>query len=305
MPWLDVPVADVVRAAHSVISQDYEGHVELLICSDGSEPAALTRLQLALAALPWGKRRYRIHRHDSTRGVSAARNTAARHADTDWLLWLDSDDELAPGAIRALMAAATRSRAGLVSAQCLVDEGERMLLRQPERYLTLARAYQGTVHDPLAQVVFSLHPQVVRREAFELLGRFDPSYRWAEVTELFLRFVRRHSLDAIELVPRPLYRYYRRPASLSTNRERMTAARREVLLAHARAQGLPIDDLRSLGRCENTGAQHFLPIVAGEPAPPPYVERRAGAMHLVADSRTLPAAREPWHTPPVPWTANL
>ena len=43
-------------------------------------------------------------------GVSAARNTGARAANSDWLMFLDADDRLRPGAMAALSAG--KSRAG-------------------------------------------------------------------------------------------------------------------------------------------------------------------------------------------------
>ena len=49
--------------------------------------------------------RLRLMTNDSS-GVSAARNLGARHARGEWLLFLDADDRLRPGAVAALLAAA-------------------------------------------------------------------------------------------------------------------------------------------------------------------------------------------------------
>jgi glycosyltransferase involved in cell wall biosynthesis len=49
--------------------------------------------------------RLRLLTNGST-GVSAARNLGAQHASSQWLLFLDADDRLRPGAVAALLAAA-------------------------------------------------------------------------------------------------------------------------------------------------------------------------------------------------------
>ena len=49
--------------------------------------------------------RLRLMTNDSA-GVSAARNLGARYARGEWLLFLDADDRLRPGAVAALLEAA-------------------------------------------------------------------------------------------------------------------------------------------------------------------------------------------------------
>jgi glycosyltransferase involved in cell wall biosynthesis len=280
VPWLDVAIADVLRAVRSVIHQEHGGFIEVIICNDGSTPQRVSELMAALAAQRWGKVEHRICHHDRSLGPAAARNTAVRAARGEWLLWLDSDDALVPGAVSALVQRGECAGAGLAMSQCWVIEPGKRSLRRPDVYVALGRRYRGTAFDPLAQAVFSLHPHMMRRERFEDLGGFDERYRWAEVTDMFLRFIGRNSLDDMVVVEEPLYNYWRRDSSLSTNRESMTAARRTVLLSYARSQSLPIEDLWYLGSCPDYGAQHFVPVVAGQPMYPPYVKVRDGRVHI-------------------------
>jgi glycosyltransferase involved in cell wall biosynthesis len=287
VPWLDVPVPDVLRAVRSVIEQDFDGFIEVVICNDGSTPNLVDALLAALAAQRWGKVEYRVCHHEGRRGPAAARNTAIRAARGEWLVWVDSDDELAHGALAALVQNAERKGAGLATSQCWVLEPSKRVRRRPDVYLKLGRQYRGTVFDPLAQAVFSLHPQMMRRDRFEELGGFDESYRWAEVTDMFLRFVARNSLDEVLVLEEPLYNYWRRDASLSTNRENITAARRTVLLSYARSLSLPIEDLWYLGSCPDLGAQHFLPIVGGQAVYPPYMKMRDNRVYI-ADPAAAP-----------------
>jgi glycosyltransferase involved in cell wall biosynthesis len=287
VPWLDVAIADLCRAVRSAIRQDFGGFIEVIICNDGSTHQQVNELMAALAAQSWGKVEYRVCHHERNRGPAAARNTAARVARGDWLLWLDADDELVPGAVSALVQRGARAGAGLAMSQCWVIEPGKRLHRRPDVYVALGRRYRGTVYDPLAQAVFSLHPHMMRRDRFEDLDGFDERYRWAEVTDMFLRFIGRNSLDDMVVVDEPLYNYWRRDASLSTNRENMTAARRTVLLSYARSQSLPIEDLEYLGSCPDLGAQHFVPIVAGQAIYPPYMEMRGNCVHIEGAAASL------------------
>lgn len=280
VPWLDVPIADAIRAVRSVLQQDFGGFIEVVICNDGSTPYLVDALTAALAEQSWSRVEYRVCHHDGSRGAAAARNTAVRAARGEWLLWVDSDDELVPGALTALVRHGERTGTGLAMSQCWVVEPGRRLCRHPEVYLALGRQYRGTVFDPLAQVVFSLHPQLMRRDRFEHLGGFDESYRWAEVTDMFLRFIAHNSLDDVVMLDEPLYNYRRRNASLSTNRKKMRTARRRALLSYARSQSLPIEDLWYLGRCTELGALHYLPVVAGQPVYPPYMKTRDDRLQI-------------------------
>ena len=54
--------------------------------------------------------------HQQNKGVSGARNTGLRHATGDYIMFLDSDDELYPKAVEALLSDAQRYGADIVSA---------------------------------------------------------------------------------------------------------------------------------------------------------------------------------------------
>ena len=70
-----------------------ESDIEVIVVDDGSTDATSGRV-LAVA-----DPRVRLQRHASNFGVGPARNTGASAARGTWLAFLDSDDELLPGAI--------------------------------------------------------------------------------------------------------------------------------------------------------------------------------------------------------------
>ena len=81
--WLD-------RALASVLAQQ-ESSWELLIADDGSSDGTWASL------CDWTRRdsRVRCWRH-ANRGPAASRNALLRHARGNWIVFLDSDDELLP-----------------------------------------------------------------------------------------------------------------------------------------------------------------------------------------------------------------
>jgi glycosyltransferase involved in cell wall biosynthesis len=80
--------------------------VDVVVVDDGSD------LPVELRDLPCASR-VKVLRHETSRGVSAARNSGLRAANTEFVAFLDDDDIWAPGKLRAqLDALASQSRAG-------------------------------------------------------------------------------------------------------------------------------------------------------------------------------------------------
>ena len=93
-PVYDRPVL-LRRAIEGVLRQD-DGGWELVVVDDGS------RDPCGPAVEAYGDPRLRVVTHARNRGVSPARNTGVAAARGDWVLFLDSDDELVPGAVAAI-----------------------------------------------------------------------------------------------------------------------------------------------------------------------------------------------------------
>ena len=91
MPLLSfiVPTLDrqekVIRAVKSVLNQNFEGDLEVVIVDDGSRPPITLPPELAADA------RVRILRKERTLGPGSARNSGLQDVQTEWVGFLDSD----------------------------------------------------------------------------------------------------------------------------------------------------------------------------------------------------------------------
>ncbi len=90
-PVYDRPVL-LRRAIESVLRQD-DGDWEMVIVDDGS------RESCAPIVATYAEPRLRLFTHAQNRGISPARKTGVAAARGDWVLLLDSDDELVPQAV--------------------------------------------------------------------------------------------------------------------------------------------------------------------------------------------------------------
>lgn len=82
----------IVRCLESIFQQAgpaWDGEVIMVDDCSRDDTVALVQARFG--------ERVRIVLHEVNQGVGPARNTGAKHARNDWLMFLDSDDELAPG----------------------------------------------------------------------------------------------------------------------------------------------------------------------------------------------------------------
>lgn len=108
----------IQRAILSCIKQGF-GDFEVIVVDDGSTDLSVNLVRQI------GDDRARIIMHESNRGVGPARNTGIAHARGQWIICLDSDDELLPGALETIFARISDisgSVDGLRFA-CVLDDG--------------------------------------------------------------------------------------------------------------------------------------------------------------------------------------
>ncbi|HJU83895.1 MAG TPA: glycosyltransferase [Holophagaceae bacterium] len=216
------------EAIRSALAQTHQP-VEVIVVDDGSQDDSVSVAKAHPVRLIT----------QANQGVSAARNVGARAAGGAFLVFLDADDALEPEYVEC----------------CL-----RTLQAAP---LEVAYAYTGMRYFGSETGLFESRPfdpkalgegnyihaaALLRREAFEAVGGFDPAWREGlEDYELWVRMLDRGYRGV--LVPEPLLRYRRHGPS----RNLMSGSTQKVLrwrmrLAYPRVfwRKLLKDPLRSL-----------------------------------------------------------
>lgn len=89
----------IEKSVRSVQSQTWTGHLEILVCDDGSTDCTYD----VLNGLAIHDKRIRILRNDKNSGRPFTRNRLAIETNTDLMTWLDADDEKYPDMIKNQM----------------------------------------------------------------------------------------------------------------------------------------------------------------------------------------------------------
>ena len=209
-PWLSIlvpvyAVAPYIEACiASILDQDVSG-VEVIFLDDASPHGEGALLAAAQARHP---QRVRVLTHPVNRGISAARNTLLDHARGEYLWFVDSDDMMAPGSIRALRAVLERQRPDLVMCDFKVvpECGEAGIQPPRRRFGRQARQHARDAH------VRSFHglSHVVSNDIDHLMrGLFKRGHMhaWSKIVRRdawspTLRFAEKRDYEDLELMPR-------------------------------------------------------------------------------------------------------
>ena len=190
--------------------------------------------------------------------AAAARNTGLLQAAGRWLMFVDSDDLLLPGAVQTLLDAAIRQNADVMQGgwQYLYDTGERGPVQA-----YAAAVYTGRRALDRFELPGMPWGKVYRRELFAQI-RFPSHYSCFE--DAIIHFLVFRTAKVVASTPETVYLWRKNPAGLtSTSQNRPAAVQSywimEELLAQDAALGLPHDamyrcslTLQLSGFCYNT-----------------------------------------------------
>ncbi|WP_228748025.1 glycosyltransferase [Bradyrhizobium sp. BR 10289] len=242
----------------SALAQDEVA--EVIVVDDGSIDGTIAIVRAMTDP------RLRLMTNNSA-GVSSARNLGARHASGHWLLFLDADDRLRPGAVAALLAAARRAPHAVVvygDYNTIDSEGRQIGRRE---LLKGRRKPSGDVLARLTSGNFIVNGgiAIARAEAFRAVGGFDVGLRYCEDWHCWCRLA---AIGEFAFTPRLLLDYRVHTANT------MNAAART-----------PQDFLPAVARIFDDGL-----ILARLPTGSAAGLRRAAEIHLVTYS-AMQAAR--------------
>jgi GT2 family glycosyltransferase len=165
-----------------------EGVPVVLVDNASADGAALDALAAEHGA--------RLIRNAENRGFGAACNQGAAGASTEFLLFLNPDAALGPGALDALAAAAARHPEAVAFNPRIEEaDGSAYFKRQSVILPRNSRMPRGWPADDRAVPVLSGAALFVRREAFEAVGGFDEAiFLYHEDDDLSLRLAERGAL---------------------------------------------------------------------------------------------------------------
>jgi peptidoglycan/xylan/chitin deacetylase (PgdA/CDA1 family)/GT2 family glycosyltransferase len=207
--------ADTLGAAFASLTAQSIADWEAILVNDGSTDST------ARVAEDLARRDPRLRVLNQPRGgASAARNAGLAVARSEWVLFLDADDEIAPTHLERMLARLCRSP-GAVAAYCfsgrLTAGGEQLPVQWSPELADPALAFLLFARFNLV----TIHAVVIQRRLVLELGGFDPMLRTCEEWDLWQRVARTGSrwVD----VPEVLAFYRSHGGSLTSNVELMLA----------------------------------------------------------------------------------
>ena len=104
-----VPVYNVEQYVNecfdSIAAQTYKGEIECIFVDDCGQDDSVAILEKLITDYHGAIKFYIVH-HEHNKGLSGARNTGIRHAQGDYLYFIDSDDSIKSDCIEKLVALA-------------------------------------------------------------------------------------------------------------------------------------------------------------------------------------------------------
>ncbi len=196
----------------SVLAQDFSGSFEIIVVNDGSTDAG-ARIADEYAALH--PQLIRVI-HQANAGLGGARNTGIAAAAGDYLLFVDSDDTVAPDMLSTLFGLAAAHGADM--AVC----GMRVVGEDGRTIETIAEDMpENTALPPASRPDMLLcHPvawnRLTRRRVFTDNNILFPPRTWYEDLRTTPKLLL--GCDSVVFTRKPLYNYLRRSGSITNNR---------------------------------------------------------------------------------------
>lgn len=174
----------ISKAIESIIAQDFEGDVEIIISDDGSTDNTLDIVKNYIEYIRIIKKPNNICK----RGASAARNRGILAAKHDYICFLDSDDFFLPGHLK-FMVSKMKSKPEISFAFCRLLEMDESYNKNLFRLWTKASITQRDIRllTLSKHNVIQTNGFILKREVFDEIGLFDENLRNGEDNDLWMR----------------------------------------------------------------------------------------------------------------------
>lgn len=159
---------------------------ELIVTEDGSKDATEDIVREFARSVP---QPVRYDRHTQNLGLPATRNTGIASARGEWIALLDSDDVWTTGHLEAAAALMPGSPAELIHAGSVLfdsDSGRELEVRAPSSQMVTE--FPRSLFN--GEYVIQPSSVVLRRRLWEDVGGFDPTFRYVEDREMWIRCAR-------------------------------------------------------------------------------------------------------------------
>jgi glycosyltransferase involved in cell wall biosynthesis len=203
------------RAIKSVLNQTFQGF-EIIIVDDASTD------DTDKLVASFHDSRIRYIRHEKKYGGGAARNSAIKQAQGDYIAFLDSDDEWLPEKLEKQMKFFENAPTtlGLVSTGALD-------IRENIPYQKYIPMFRGNLAQRILidNCVGINGIVLVRKECFSKAGLFDENLRVSEDWDLWIRIAQHYDVD---FTPEILLRYYPQADSMIMHHADGVEAHRKI-----------------------------------------------------------------------------
>lgn len=192
----------LVRAAESVISQ-LDEYSELIIIDDGSSDETPAVIQKLVETYPGRFFEFR----QSNAGVASVRNRGIEKTKSAYLIFLDADDEMAPGALDSIkkhIAQNPKTRLVICGSEAIYPDGRRRIRipkKLPERPVDRVRAYLIDQELDIGNGSCVMHRDVFQR------GLYPERFRNAEDIPVFAQALASYACTRLPVSVAYIYRH--------------------------------------------------------------------------------------------------
>lgn len=237
----------ILETIESVQQQTFS-NFEIIVINDGSTDQTLEVLKNVQ------DERLKVFSYENG-GVSVARNRGISYAKGQFIAFLDADDLWTPDKLELQLAALQHKKEAGVAYSWTYFKYE----KEERSYADESNSFEGNVYADLLLKNF-LHNgsnPLIRREAIEYVGFFDPTLKIGEDWDFYLRLAARWPFVLVRK-PQIIYRQY--PSSSSSQIELMEKDVLIMLEQTFKSAPLELQHLKnqSLAAVYKYGAQQYL-----------------------------------------------